>query len=227
MYPSSIKNNILFGEKYNKARYDEVLRICGLDYDLRYLQNGDETIVSEGGMNLSKGQQARINLARCVYKESDMYLLDDPLTALDATVQDYIFTECICKFLKSKIVLFISQNDKHMKVADNVFTLSQGKLINESKPTVTTEEKEAVIKTISSDLIEKKILEKAAIAESDNPYTNDNLFHETHESGNIKLEVYKSYIKYGGGYIFFGAIMLLYTVSQGASLLTEKIFAKW
>ncbi|CAG9859523.1 unnamed protein product [Phyllotreta striolata] len=232
LFPSSIKNNILFGEKFNKERYERVLKVCALDYDLSYLQNGDETLVAEGGLNLSKGQQARINLARCVYKQSDIYLLDDPLTALDGSVQDYIFNECLLKLLRGKIVVLVSQNDKHLKEADDVFTLKAGKLVCDDRSKLKSEDGDKRDDSIGNNVeksvsIEKEILEKAALVANEKRYTNENLFRETQQTGTVELDVYKSYIKFGGGYLFLAGILLLNGTSQGTHILNEKLFAKW
>ncbi|XP_028137191.2 probable multidrug resistance-associated protein lethal(2)03659 [Diabrotica virgifera virgifera] len=228
LFPSSIKNNILFGEKYDKARYEEVLKICGLDYDLAFMQNGDETIVAEAGLNLSKGQQARVNLARCIYKDSDIYLLDDPLTALDANVQDVIFEQCILKFLKEKICILISQNPKHIENAENIFTLSHGKLVGDTNiipaptPDIGEEQKEPV--QVSEA---KKQSEAAKSSHEDDQYTNDDLFAEKNNTGKVGADVYKSYMRFGGGICFVVFIILLYTGSQVAHFTSEKLKAKW
>lgn len=225
LFPSSIKNNILFGEKYDKGRYEEVLKICGLDYDLSFLKNGDETIIAEGGINLSKGQQARVNLARCVYKNSDIYLLDDPLTALDANVQDVIFTECIQKFLKDKICILISQNLKHINKADNIFTLSHGKLVEDPESLYQPQD---IVET-SKDAVDKnrKLSTTVTQPDDENRYANDNLYAEVNNSGKINIDVYKSYLKFGGGYLFFVSITIAYITREGLHFIGEKIKTKW
>lgn len=88
----------------------------------------------DSGLNLSKGQQARINLARAIYKQSDIYLLDDPLACLDVKVQDDIFQECIRNFLKDKIVILITQNAKHLKQGKQLIVLEQGQIKSILKP---------------------------------------------------------------------------------------------
>ncbi|KHJ93660.1 ABC transporter, ATP-binding protein [Oesophagostomum dentatum] len=87
----TVRDNILFGKPYDKRRYNQVLAACALKPDLRMLTNGDLTEIGEKGINLSGGQKARISLARAVYQDFDVYLLDDPLSAVDAHVGKHIF----------------------------------------------------------------------------------------------------------------------------------------
>jgi len=105
IFPSSVKQNILFGQAMNKSRYDEIIKICQLESDISLLPHGDHTVIGERGINLSGGQRARINLARAMYQQdADIYLLDDPLSAVDSYVGRCIVDECICGFLKARIV---------------------------------------------------------------------------------------------------------------------------
>jgi len=104
IFPSSVMQNILFGQAMNKSRYDEVIKVCQIESDMALLPYGDHTIVGERGINLSGGQRARINLARAIYQQdADIYLLDDPLSAVDSHVGRRIIDECICGYLKVRI----------------------------------------------------------------------------------------------------------------------------
>lgn len=91
-YQESVRNNILFGQEYEPERYQKVVQVCALqrDIDLNF-SFGDRTLVGEKGVSLSGGQRARINLARAVYRNADIYLLDDSLSAVDAPVAKHIF----------------------------------------------------------------------------------------------------------------------------------------
>lgn len=100
IFEGSVKKNILFTEELDDKRYKTVLNVCALERDLELFPHGDETIVGDRGISLSGGQKARINLARAVYKRADIYLLDDPLSAVDAHVGKHIFEKCIREFLK-------------------------------------------------------------------------------------------------------------------------------
>ncbi|CAF1999498.1 unnamed protein product, partial [Rotaria magnacalcarata] len=91
IFSSSILNNILFGKEYNRHLFQRVVYAAALESDLNQLPQGRNTIVGDQGFTLSGGQKARINLARALYRDADIYLLDDPLSALDAQVSKHLF----------------------------------------------------------------------------------------------------------------------------------------
>lgn len=85
VFGASVRQNILFGQPYDRQRYKSVTKACALQKDFEQLSEGDQTIVGERGSSLSGGQKARINLARALYRQADVYLLDDPLSAVRFT----------------------------------------------------------------------------------------------------------------------------------------------
>ena len=85
-----------------------MIRVCQLEPDLKQLVNGVETQIGERGVNISGGQRARISLARACYSDADIYLLDDPLSAVDPPVARKLFSECIRGYLKDKAVLLVT-----------------------------------------------------------------------------------------------------------------------
>lgn len=102
---ATVRDNIIFGKNYDEELYNKILESCALVTDLKLLSGGDLTEIGEKGINLSGGQKQRINLSRAVYNNSDIYLLDDPLSAVDAHVGKHIFDEVIGPygFLKDKV----------------------------------------------------------------------------------------------------------------------------
>ncbi|KAK7487177.1 hypothetical protein BaRGS_00021529 [Batillaria attramentaria] len=107
MQNATVRDNILFGRRYHKAKYMQVLEQCQLERDLEILPAGDQTEIGEKGINLSGGQKQRVSVARAVYSDSDVYLLDDPLSAVDSHVGKAIFKQVIghTGALKKKIIV--------------------------------------------------------------------------------------------------------------------------
>ncbi len=93
IFSATIKENILFGKAYVKDKFDDIISACSLTEDLEMLPNGQDTFIGEKGVNLSGGQRARISLARALYSDADIYLLDDPLSAVDAHVAKHLYNE--------------------------------------------------------------------------------------------------------------------------------------
>lgn len=102
----SLKKNILFNHNDLDILYKRVIDACALGPDLAALPAGDNTEIGEKGINLSGGQKQRISLARGVYAQTDIYLLDDPLSAVDAHVGKHIFENVVCKIFKKSSKYF-------------------------------------------------------------------------------------------------------------------------
>jgi ATP-binding cassette subfamily C (CFTR/MRP) protein 4 len=128
IFSASVRQNILFGQEMDQDKYQKVIGVCALEDDLSLFPHGDQTLVGERGVMLSGGQKARISLARAVYRDADIYLLDDPLSAVDAHVAEHIFNECILNYLKSKCVVLVTHQIKYLKKVNKMFLIEHGKL---------------------------------------------------------------------------------------------------
>ncbi|KAL3283467.1 hypothetical protein HHI36_006610 [Cryptolaemus montrouzieri] len=125
-FASTIRQNILFGLEYDEGRYLEVIRVCGLHTDFQQFSEGDLTLVGDRGASLSGGQKARINLARALYRDADIYLLDDPFSAVDVAVANYLYTECLMNFLADKCRILVTHHSTHLSNADNIIYMCNG-----------------------------------------------------------------------------------------------------
>ena len=124
----TIKENILFGAEYDQLKYAETISICQLKRDLEILPSGDQTEIGEKGINLSGGQKARISLARAVYADKDIFLMDDPLSALDANVKKRIFKQVIMRKLAQKTRVLVTHAVDFLHLADSIICLKDGKI---------------------------------------------------------------------------------------------------
>lgn len=183
-------------------------------------------------MTLSGGQRARVNLARAVYKEADIFLLDDPLSAVDTHVGKQLFDDCICRYLKSKCVVLVTHQLQYLKNANRIYLLQDGgvkafetyrefknsaseftKLLEDSK-----EEEETKRKSVS-------------IQESEKIDTKENVSpiqeKEYRVSGSIQLRVYKNYFKAGGGVLTTWVLLSIFVLSQAFGSLTDYFVSLW
>jgi len=116
VFSGTVRENVLFGEEMDRERYERTLEVTCLQPDIQSFENGDMTIIGDRGVSLSGGQKARISLARAVYRiDSDIFLLDDPLSAVDVHVGKQIFDKCVLEHLKGKIVVLATHQLHFLK----------------------------------------------------------------------------------------------------------------
>ncbi|XP_068007071.1 ATP-binding cassette sub-family C member 3 isoform X2 [Melanerpes formicivorus] len=127
---ATLKDNILFGQAPNEEKYQHVLEACALKPDLEVLPGGDQTEIGEKGINLSGGQRQRVSLARAVYSGADLYLLDDPLSAVDSHVAKHIFDRVIGPdgVLKGKTRVLVTHGISFLPQVDHIIVLVDGKI---------------------------------------------------------------------------------------------------
>ena len=129
MQNTSLRNNILFGQTYQRQFYDKVVAACALIPDLEILAGGDRTEIGEKGINVSGGQKQRISLARAVYNQASVYLLDDPLSAVDAHVGKHIFEKVIGPegMLSTKTRILVTHAISYLPQMDHIIVMKDGK----------------------------------------------------------------------------------------------------
>uniref|UniRef100_A0A8C2NRT1 Cystic fibrosis transmembrane conductance regulator n=1 Tax=Capra hircus TaxID=9925 RepID=A0A8C2NRT1_CAPHI len=131
--PGTIKDNIIFdniifGVSYDEYRYRSVIKACQLEEDISKFSEKDNIVLGEGGITLSGGQRARISLARAVYKDADLYLLDSPFGYLDVLTEKEIFESCVCKLMANKTRILVTSKMEHLKKADKILILHEGSI---------------------------------------------------------------------------------------------------
>ncbi|KAM3729894.1 hypothetical protein ACB098_12G045400 [Castanea mollissima] len=232
----TIQENILFGSAMESDRYREALERCSLVKDLELLPFGDLTVIGERGINLSGGQKQRVQLARALYQDADVFLLDDPFSALDAQTATSIFNEYVIGALSRKTVLLVTHQVDFLPTFNSVLLMSNGEIIQEApyhqllasskvfqdlvdahKETAGSERLAVVSSThrreTSSREIKNTYVEKQLRA-----CEGDQLIkQEERETGDTGFKPYKQYLNQNKGFLLFfisNLFHLLFVVGQ-------------
>ncbi|KAJ3353671.1 hypothetical protein GGF32_002902 [Allomyces javanicus] len=128
---ATVRDNITFGHTFNQTWYDQVVDACSLRRDFTVLDHGDKTMIGEKGINLSGGQRARIACARALYSKADIYIFDDPLSAVDAHVDRHMFNNILGPngLLKDKTRILVTHAVHHLAELDHLVLLDQGRIV--------------------------------------------------------------------------------------------------
>lgn len=208
---STIRENVIFNNPYNKSWYEQVIDVCCMDSDLEILPAGDQTEIGERGITLSGGQKARLSLARAVYARSDIILLDDVLSAVDAKVGKRIVDECILGVLRKKTVVLATHQLSLIESADKIVflngdgTIDVGtseslrrsneafqKLLSHSTTENYDEEEESSIPSQTDESIKKVVVEAQISRGTSASSTNEKTDSQKQNEGKLIMEEEKS-----------------------------------
>ncbi|KYQ47022.1 hypothetical protein ALC60_13972 [Trachymyrmex zeteki] len=237
IFASSVKQNVLFGQMMDKSRYNEVIRICQMESDINSFPHGDRTIVGERGMNLSGGQRARINLARAIYKDADIYLLDDPLSAVDSHVSRRLVNKCIFGYLQGKTRILVTHQLQYLQLADQIIVMNNGSI--EQKGTF--DQLQALghdfMKLVkAADTKDKEVerrqseMQRQISIKAETKNHGDSLPIDTQETltkGRISSKTFFAYFKASKSPIMITFMMLLFLATQIVSGGSDYFVAFW
>ena len=128
IFSGTLRDNITFHRPFDFSKFQNAVEACALGKDIEQFPDGDLTTVGERGVVLSGGQKARISMARALYSDADIYLLDDPLSSVDALVGNHIFEKYICNALRNRLCVFVTNQPRYMKHADHIVVMSEGSI---------------------------------------------------------------------------------------------------
>ncbi|XP_031345551.1 probable multidrug resistance-associated protein lethal(2)03659 [Photinus pyralis] len=239
LFPSTVKQNIIFNEAFDKQRYYDVIRVCELEKDIRVFPDGDQTRVIDKGLNLSRGQKMRINLARAIYKSADIYLLDDCLSSVDDHVANAIFQN-LNKFLSGKIWILITFKEYFLSRATNIILLDGGRiafqggyknLINsiDYVPSFMGNRNEITVNHQHDDVKELMAYEELEEGEESTllPTLTKNIYAEFTNKGTVTKDVYFSYIRVAGGAKVFIFVIGFSIAAQAIYTSADYFVSDW
>ncbi|KAJ3208336.1 Multidrug resistance-associated protein 4 [Dinochytrium kinnereticum] len=252
----TIRNNILFGRPYRADWFATVIEACALERDVKLFSEGVETVVGERGVTLSGGQKARVALARAVYAEAELYLLDDPLSAVDAKVGRHIFDKCINGLLRNKCRVLVTHQLQYVIDCNSVILLDNGKMPTplgsfKSVMTSTSSDFTAVMRehanrpedlgeTVDDGLKAKKKVEKFEKKDSLNekspdeeeeeqqPEKHREIKKEEAAQGDVPLSLYRDYFRSGAfSRMTLPILVVAIVLGQALLVVTDYWLGRW
>uniref|UniRef100_A0A8C7XPA4 ATP-binding cassette sub-family C member 5 n=1 Tax=Oryzias sinensis TaxID=183150 RepID=A0A8C7XPA4_9TELE len=243
----TLRNNILFGKEFNSKKYDAVLEACCLLQDLADFPYGDTTEIGERGTSLSGGQRQRVSLARALYSERPILLLDDPLSAVDACVGSHIFNKAIRGAAKGRTVLFVTHQLQYLPECDDVVLMKDGRIAGHSTHAQLMD-KSCEYATLFNSIQQERTdapkrtdssLEVRKFENTEMHFVLFSLFFfclwhseplmkaEEKGSGAVAWSVYGAYIKAAGGPIVFLINVIFFLSTTGSIAFSNWWLSYW
>ncbi|XP_058124847.1 ATP-binding cassette sub-family C member 10 [Anopheles ziemanni] len=225
----TIRDNILWGEIYDDARYKAVIHACALQYDLEALRSADSTGVGEQGRTLSGGQKARVALARAIYQNKSIYLLDDILSALDAHVASHIIRHAVFGLLKDKTRIIVTQHPMVLNRASQILHVENGRVSQSDVPNVgslLSDYDDYEEDTLSMAAATRETPETDSTDQQDRRSIDSALVEESREFGHLDRKVLDVYWQATGRALGLWVVVAVLTM-QISRNLTDAWLAYW
>ncbi|KAG7492992.1 hypothetical protein MATL_G00021320 [Megalops atlanticus] len=226
---ATVRENILFGKDFNCHFYQSVIEACALTDDLNILPRGDGTEVGENGVTLSGGQKARLALARAIYMEKDIYLLDDPLASVDTDVAYHLLEKCIMGILRDKTRIICTHRLEFMDKADTMILMNDGTVVKTGTPEEILPMVEAVPKNRKNDNNRKEkdgLVNNQEQPLEQGPLLKYTVGEEQKQMGVVAWRVYQSYLLAMGSCLTF-TIFLTLLLMQASKNISDWWLSHW
>ena len=243
---ATVEENILFFSPKDEEKYKKILSISQLEPDLLTLPKGDQTEIGEKGLNLSGGQKARISIARAIYSDSEIYIFDDPLSALDAYVGMNLFKEVFNDFLKEKTFIISTHALQYLSFFDRILYMKDGKIFwsGTYQEIIKQDFFEEFVKSIETKKKSGEIEEKEEVKNNNMDDENDMMDEEESSKSNIltfekkksvehekkdkvTFETLITLIKFSGGYILLFKIILVNVLWKAIEVYSDYYLSSW
>uniref|UniRef100_A0A4W5MRD1 Multidrug resistance-associated protein 4 n=1 Tax=Hucho hucho TaxID=62062 RepID=A0A4W5MRD1_9TELE len=250
VFPGTIRSNILFGKELHPQKYEKVLRACALKRDMELLPDGDLTVIGDRGATLSGGQKARVNLARAVYQDADIYLLDDPLSCIFLT---FILPDSLT--LEQPRIL-VTHQLQYLQAADQILVLKEGHMVARGTyselqhsgvdfTSLLKRDEEEEPQTNNNHSVVKHAFSQNSISSRNSVVSHTTSMHsikdgaeqllepvqtvaeESRSEGNISASLYFKYLNAGASILVMLGTILLSLIAEVAYVLQDWWLAYW
>ena len=232
----TIEQNILFFKSLDRKKYNKVISICQLEPDLLIFPQGDQTEIGEKGVNLSGGQKARMAIARAVYNDSDIYVFDDPLSALDAYVGMNLFNQVFNDYLKDKTIIISTHALQYVSNFDRIFYVHQGEIKFNGEPKDLEnqqfyQEFKAAQENKKNEANQKEEETEKEKGKKENDKKEQQIIKKgelnTKDGEKISWKLFISFIMYSGGMIYLVQLAVTNIIWQVSQIYREYYLAMW
>ncbi|CAG2238338.1 ABCC4 [Mytilus edulis] len=228
VFSASVRQNIVFGNKYEQSKYNRILKACALNKDIELMPNGDATLIGDRGVSLSGGQRARVSLARALYIDADVYLLDDPLSAVDAAVSRHLFEKVVLGVLKNKPVILVTHQLQFLKEADEILILKEGKCLGQGTFDEMSQSGIDFSSLLKRDKEEEEVKRRTSPGRTEfEPDPVQLPEEEERQEGTVGWTVYYEWLKNGCSPFKFIILILLNLLTQGLYVTSDWWLALW
>ncbi|KAJ5175109.1 uncharacterized protein N7482_000986 [Penicillium canariense] len=243
---TTVRNNVLFGKEYEESWYNQVIDACALGPDMEVLPNGDATEIGERGITVSGGQKQRLNIARAIYFNAELVLMDDPLSAVDAHVGRHIMDKAICGLLKDRCRILATHQLHVLSRCDRIVVMEEGRihavdtfenlmrddelfkrLMSSSGQEDSPEEAEVADEVVGEPVettVSKKVVPKKA---APGKPTAALMQQEEKATASVGWSIWKAYIRASGSYFNALVVFILLALANVANIWTSLWLSYW